>query len=181
MSIAQDMSGRAVDPTLRLLANPALLQKRIDQLDAAQQKAQAVIDRVGPIEDIEQTRAQVEGELSKQKEATRQAHEECERLIAEAGESARSIVEKATQEANSLVSQEKDRAAKTEAAHAEALSRLATAKKESEYLDQREKALTADREALTARESDLDDRDSLLLQEKSKLATVREQINAVLG
>jgi ribosome maturation factor RimP len=60
MSLAHDMSGRTIDPTLRLLANPDLLQKRLDQLENAQKAAQAVIDRAGPIEDIERARVEIE-------------------------------------------------------------------------------------------------------------------------
>jgi hypothetical protein len=66
----------SLDPTLRLLANPDLLQKRLDQLENAQKAAQAVIDRAGPIEDIERARVEIEDLKAKAEAQEQHAREE---------------------------------------------------------------------------------------------------------
>jgi len=166
---------------LELLANPTQLQARIDSLKAAEERANDVIALAGPAHEILQLREAIENDVAKAKEDLAACHEECESLISGANDSARNIIDKATQEATSLEGQMRDRAARTEAALNEAQASLASLKKEPTYLDQREATLTSDREQLVSKETDLDSRESLLLQEKSKLATVREHIDQVLG
>lgn len=180
MSIAQDMSGRTVDPTLRLLANPELLQKRIDQLDAATVKAQAVIDRVGPIEDLEKVRAQADAELAKQKEVTKEAHEECERLIAEAGVSAAQIVSKATAEAAETVDSAHSVAKQAEAMSAGAKNVSAAANREREVVEARKSELDHKDTALQQRADALDIQEQELTGEKTRLADLRDLIQKAL-
>lgn len=180
MSVAQDMSGRTVDPTLRLLANPGLLQKRIDQLDAAQQKAQAVIDRVGPIEDLEKVRAQAEAELTKQKEITKEAHEECERLISEAGDSVHAKIASAQETANAMIAEAEQKLAQAEATSAGAKTEAAVANREREVVEARKSELDHKDTALQQRADALDIQEQELTGEKTRLADLRDLIQKAL-
>jgi len=162
MSGAQDMSGRAIDPTLRLLANPELLQKRIDQLDAAEQKAQAVIDRVGPIEDLEKTRAQAEQarqaanvELAKQKELTEHSRVECERLISEATAAASRKVAEAEIAAKKLLGNAQSVMATADSVMHEAGDATKAAIALGEDLKSKDKSLQQKADALASREQEL--------------------------
>ncbi len=180
MSIAQDMSGRTVDPTLRLLANPDLLQKRIDQLDAATAKAQAVIDRVGPIEDLEKVRAQADAELAKQKEITKEAHEECERLISEANEQATQIRERADVSASETVSKANSLAKQAEAISAGAKQEASVANREMTVLSARKSEYDHKDTALQQRADALDIQEQELTGEKTRLADLRDLIQKAL-
>lgn len=165
---------------MAILENPELFKKRLEQLQETERKTQAVVDLAGPADEIVRMRAQIEEDKNASDQAIISAQEEAGSILDFARDEARGIVDKATQEANSLASQAQDRAAKTEAALKEATENLATLKKESQYLDQRENTLTSDREKLVSQEANLSSRENQLLQEKSELATVRETLDAFL-
>ena len=160
MSAAQDMAGRSIDPTLRLLADPGLLQKRIDQLDAAQKSAQAVIDRVGPIEDLEKTRAQAEQARAEADTALAEAVEKGNAIAKEADDRAQRTLDDATVEADKLTGEAQAKVAVAGGKLAEANSAVA--------------AVELDKKANEARAGELDDREASLQQKADALAS-REQ------
>ncbi len=174
------MSGRAIDPTLRLLANPELLQKRIDQLDAAEQKAQAVIDRVGPIEDLQRTQAEAEKAKGAAATALSEALEKSEAIVEEAKTQAQLIVEKANQEAGRTVSDANSVAAAAESKHSQAANEVAVIQRDREALSAREQELNDVESNLHQKADELAGREQELAGEKSKLAAARDAINAVL-
>ena len=181
MSAAQDMAGRSIDPTLRLLADPGLLQKRIDQLDAAQKSAQAVIDRVGPIEDLEKTRVQAEQALAEADTALAEAVEKGNAIAKEADDRAQRTLDDATVEADKLTGEAQAKVAVAGGKLAEANSVVAAVeldKKTNEArageLDDREASLQQKADALASREQELKG-------EFEKLAEVRGLIDNVLA
>jgi chromosome segregation ATPase len=180
MSLAHDMSGRTIDPTLRLLANPDLLQKRLDQLENAQKAAQAVIDRAGPIEDIERARVEIEDLKAKAEAQEQHAREECERLISEAGDAAGEITRKAQEQANKLVAEAESRNSGAKLALERAEGAMAAVESKERALQVRVDELGDAEANLQQKAEELASRENELIGEKARLAEVRDAINSVL-
>ena len=100
---AQNMAGGSIDPTLRLLADPDLFQKRLDQLEKAQRDAQAVIDQVGPAEQILHLRSEVELDRTKARDVLSAAEEKADTTVAAANDEAALMIDKAKAAASDLI------------------------------------------------------------------------------
>lgn len=177
---------------LELLANPEKLKKTHASLKEAQKQAQDAIELAGPAHEIIQIRAEVEGELDKQRAATEAAERALEERIAEAETKADEIVSAAVEKGNGLV-------ADAEKARQKVLDEAALAKHEvrnaeqgleaqrqqitkaQDQLDEVRAALDKRESELDSRSAELDDLNRSLLEEKAKLASVREQIASVVG
>lgn len=165
---------------LELLANPSQLQAKIDQLKAAEESARKQIDLAGPASEILQMRADIDGLKELAEDNYNGAKADAESLVERAREEAAQIVADAKADAERVSTAIQARAVESENAQNEAMATLAAAKKEETFLAQRAGQLSNERGALDVREADLDSLNSELLQEKSQLASIREQINSVL-
>jgi vacuolar-type H+-ATPase subunit H len=177
---AQDMAGGSIDPTLRLLADPDLLNKRIGELETAQKNAQNVIDRVGPIEDLERARAQADEDQKAAQQALDDALEQADAITGEAKNQAELIVEKATQEANKLTEEVASRNEGAKLALNRAENAMATVESEKRALQVRKDELDDVEAVLHQRADELASREQELAGDKSRLAKARDAINAAL-
>lgn len=165
---------------LELLANPARLTEKINQLKAAEESAHEQITLAGPASEILKIREAIDADREEAAQAVQDANGVAEDIRSAAVKEAQGIVNAAEEEAERISSEIKSRAANSEAAGKEAADVLAEAKKEAAYQDERAENLSNDRELMIQAESALEERESILLQEKSKLATVREHIEQFL-
>lgn len=166
--------GQSSFAALELLADPQKLQNKINQLKSAEESAREQITLAGPASEILKIREEMDDLKAQATEALRESRAGAEQIIQKAKNQAADIIADAEADAGRVAVAAADRATKTEEAYKEAAEKLAAAKKEEKYLNERETKLTEDRKVLDARASDLESRASLLLQEKSKLASVRE-------
>lgn len=165
---------------LELLADPAKLQQKIDALKAAEESAREQITLAGPASEILKIRAEIDG-LKEQAEAHEQhAREECERLIAEAGDAAANIRAKAEQEKKALLAEAEEKLKKAEAVRSGAQSEAGLVKREKEVVAARKSELDHTAESLQQKAEALEQRVQELEGEKEKLAEVRELIHKVL-
>jgi len=167
--------------TLELLADPERLANHIGQLKTAEESARSQIALAGPASEILQLREKT-GQLHDEAvETLSAAHGEAQTIVEQAQSEAEQIIDDAARVAKDIDSKIQRRATLSEEVHQEAQRKLAKANTELGFLDQRARNLSNEREELDEREADLDNLNTQLLQEKSKLATVREQIENILG
>lgn len=177
--------------TLELLADPKKLEKTLASLKEAQRQAQEVIDLAGPASEIITLRADALAEAERQREVTEEAENEAGEKVADAEAEANQVVVAAKKKATGLV--ESAHEAKKEVER-EAAEVIAAAERKKAEVDAQQQSVTdagydLDRRAneLSARESELDERDEelksfngSLLQEKAKLAELREYLTNAL-
>lgn len=177
--------------TLELLADPKKLDKTLKSLQDAQDRAQTAIDLAGPAEEIVAIRAKIETSLVESEEAAAAALEDAEAIVEEGNVQAQLIVDKATQEAGRIKQEAEDEVEKTKkiistkenaiaAVELKLNQRMAELQKDEDALDDREADLDATAAELDVRAADLETLNVSLLKEKTKLAGVREQIDAAL-
>ena len=164
-----------------LLEDSPRLAKRLDDLQAAEARAKEAVALVGPANEIAQLRAQAAAERDDQDRLGVQARKDCAELIANAEAQAADIVDRARETGEGLIeSAERHAAAATEAA-AEAQKIIQESVQRTGELEQQEAAQAKERGSLNQLQLDLHEREQLLLDEKSTLATVRERITEILG
>ena len=181
---AGDMSGRPASDMVKiprfLLEDSPLLGKKLQEFQAAEARARDAIALVGKAEEIGQLRSQAAAERDAADAASAETKEECARLISDAIAQAEDLVNEARNQADELIvgaetklgaAQRIEENAQQITQKAQEVSRTQVAV--GEALDRRT-------ESLSVRETDLGEQQQLLLQEKSKLATVREQIDTIL-
>ena len=168
--------GQSSFAALELLADPQKLQNKIAQLKAAEESAREQITLAGPASEILKIRAEIDGLKELAADALKGAKADAAEIVEEAKNEAMEILADAEAEASRVGIAAAERAAKTEEAHKEAAEVLAGNKKVTADLVQREKTLNDDQAKVDAAVADIESRESLLLQEKSKLASVREYI-----
>lgn len=172
--------GQSSFAALELLANPTQLQNKIDQLKAAEESAREQVALAGPASEILQIRGEIDGLKELAEDNYNGAKADAEVLLETAREEAAQIVANAQAEAGRVTAAIEVRASSSEEAHNQAMAALASAEKETRFLAQRADQLSNEREELDQREATLDSLNSELLQEKSQLASIREQISSVL-
>lgn len=180
-----DMAGARGSGTVTipayLLEDSPRLAKRLETLQAAEERAKSAISLIGEANEISQLRAQAAAERDEQDRLTAETRRECESRVADAKRQSADLVDRARETAEGLAeSAEKNISAAVEA-QAQASKVIAEAAQTHADLQGREVALLAEREALNKLQLDLHEREQLLLDEKSKLATVRERIAEILG
>ncbi|KKN76751.1 hypothetical protein LCGC14_0367220 [marine sediment metagenome] len=180
-----DMAGARGSGTVTLpaylLEDSPRLAKRLETLQAAEERAKEAIALIGEANEIGQLRAQAAAERDEQDRLTADTREECEELLANAERQAANIVNQAQDKAEGLTeSAEKAAAATRESVGNSDRARI-DARLAIDELNVQKAAQDKEREALNTLQVDLHQREQLLLDEKSKLATVREQIDTILG
>jgi len=164
-----------------LLEDSPRLAKRLDDLKEAEDRAKAAVALVGPANEITQLHAQAAAERDDQDRMSVQTRKDCAELVANAERQAADLVDVAHETAKSLTESAEKAVAAVDVAKADATRFIAEAAAKNDDLQRRETALLNEREALNKLQLDLHEREQLLLDEKSKLATVREQIDTILG
>lgn len=164
-----------------LLEDSPRLAKRLDDLQAAEARAKEAVALVGPANEIAQLRAQAAAERDDQDRLGVQARKDCAELIASAERQAADLVDVAHETAKSLTESAEKAVADADVARVQASKVIAEAATTHADIQGREVSLMAEREALNKLQLDLHEREQLLLDEKSKLATVRERITEILG
>ena len=180
-----DMAGARGSGTVTLpaylLEDSPRLAKRLETLQAAEERAKEAIALIGEANEIGQLRAQAAAERDEQDRLTADTREECEELLANAERQAANIVNQAQDKAEGLTeSAEKAAAATRESVGNSDRARI-DARLAIDELNVQKAAQDKEREVLNTLQVDLHQREQLLLDEKSKLATVREQIDTILG
>ncbi len=178
--------------TLELLANPNKLEKTLQSLRDAQKQAQDVIALAGPASEIVTIRAEVDALKASAEEANAKALEDAAAIVEEANNQATLIKDKARQKAAEVANEYADEAAEKNKLLDERERAIAAVESK---LDQRKATLQGEREQITraqdqldargaeldARSVELDDLNASLLQEKTKLAELREHLTSALG
>ncbi len=179
-TMAGGKSGMVTLPAYILEDSPRLA-KRLDDLKAAEERAKSAISLIGEANEIAQLRAQAAAERDEQDRLTNETRTHCEEITAKAKREAADIVSQARETAEGLVESAEKKTAAADAAQVQGSKVIAEAAKTHVDLQGREVSVMAEREALNKLQLDLHEREQLLLDEKSKLATVREQIDTILG
>ncbi len=179
-TMAGGKSGMVTLPAYILEDSPRLA-KRLDDLKAAEERARAAVALVGPANEIAQLRAQAATERDEQDQITNETRTHCEEITAKAKREAADIVSQARETAEGLLLEADAVVARARDTVADATTMKSEAAQLHADLQGMQVASTAEREALNKLQLDLHEREQLLLEEKSKLATVREQIDTILG
>jgi hypothetical protein len=164
-----------------ILEDPPLLEKKLQEFQAAETRARDAVALVGEAEEIGQLRSQAAAERDAADAASAETKEECAKLISDAIAQAEDLVNEARTQADELIlgaETKLGRAQRVEENAQQAMNKAQEASRTHVALGDR---LNRRTEALDIRETDLGEQQQLLLQEKSKLATVREQIDSILG
>lgn len=164
-----------------LLEDSPRLAKRLNDLQEAEERAKAAVALVGEAQEIGILRAQAVQERDAQDRISAETRKECEVLVANAERQAADLVDRARETAEGLLLRAQETEARSQQTTADASKVIAQAAETHAELQGREVALLQEREALNKLQLDLHEREQLLLDEKSKLATVREQIDTILG
>ncbi len=180
MSIGGSMSGDTVQLPRYLIEDSPRLAARMKAFEEAHEKAVNAAKTLGDIEDIPRLREEAAADAERQSALTRYAKEQCDQQISNAEEKAAQIVADAETEANrrELAALEMTAAAKAVKTEAES-DKKGVAEGAAEVVRWREE-IYAVQKALDQRSADLDSQETQLLQEKSQLETVREQIDQLL-
>ncbi len=179
-----DMAGgrsRSITIPEYVLQDSPRLAKRLDDLKAAEDRARAAVALVGPANEIAQLRAPAATERDEQDRITNEPRTHCEEITAKAKREAADIVSQARETAEGLVESAEKEAAVARENVANADRARIDARLAIDELNVQKAVQEKEREALNKLQLDLHEREQLLLDEKSKLATVREQIDTILG
>jgi cell division septum initiation protein DivIVA len=178
--MAGGKSGMVTIPAYLLEDSPRLT-KRLDDLRAAEERAKDAISLIGEANEIGQLRAQAAAERDEQDRLTADTRKECEELLANAERQAANIVNQAQDKAEGLTESAEKAAAATRGIIGNSDRARIDARLAIDELNVQKAAQEKERESLNKLQVDLHEREQLLLEEKSKLATVREQIGTILG
>lgn len=165
---------------LELLANPDQLQRKLDQFKAAEEKAQELIELAGPADQILTIRSEIDADRTAAAEYLNKANEDAKRIMNDAEDQVRDMIQRAQTQADAIraeAEQSRVGIAALEQKAGEALADADNAKAEADRLATEAKAFEG---MLSKRAATLKALETELLQEKSKLATVREQIATAL-
>ena len=179
-TMAGGKSGMVSIPAYILEDSPRLA-KRLETLHAAEERAKEAIALIGDASEIGQLRSQAAAERDEQDRLTAETRRHCEEITAKAKREAADIVNQARETVEGLTeSAEKAAAATRESVGNSDRARI-DARLAIDELNVQRVAQEQERESLNKLQVDLHEREQLLLEEKSKLATVREQIGTILG
>ena len=168
------------DTLLEVLEDPEGFKKRLEQLEKAESNLQETIKLVGPAENIPRLHEAAAAAKSEATKTLREAQEEAESLVEEAEQKARDIVANAEAEKSRIELAAFETKGEADAVRAEAADdRRGVDEAMAEVVRNRNEILAV-QTSLDRRAADLDSQQNQLLQEKSKLATVREQIDQFL-
>jgi len=172
--------GQSSFAALELLADPTRLQAKIDSLKAAEDSAREQIELAGPASEILSIRAEIEAHVTEAAAQEQHARDECERLIAEAGDASREIRNNAKEQVAKEVAEAESRNAGAKLALEKAEGAMASVEREKQALQVREDELGDAEATLQQKAEELVSREHELTGEKARLAEVRDAITAVL-
>lgn len=174
-----NMAGASND-LLEVLKNPEVFKKRLEQLQETERKTQAVVDLAGPADEIVRIRKQIEKDKTASEEELTAAQADTAEMMETAQANASTIVVQAQAEAEEIIAAAKELTIKSEEVNQAAIKVSQTAVEQMKHVEQREKNLQVEWENYRGAEAALQDLETELLQEKSKLATAREHIDQAL-
>jgi chromosome segregation ATPase len=179
--MAGDRGAGSVTIPAYLLEDSPRLAKRLETLQAAEERAKEAIALIGEASEIAQLRAQAAAERDEQDRLTAETRKECDDLLAAAKAEAGRVVELARETSQDMLTAAEKTLAAADMARSEAQGDVAEAGSIRQELAARETALDSERTRLQHLEDEVVQTQQQLLQEKSELASVREQINTILG
>ena len=167
-------------PRYILEDSPALATK-LQKFAEAEERAKKAIQLIGAADEILGLRDQAKAERDAADVASAEAREESVKLISDAISQAEDLVDDARTEAEEMIAKAETTVGEAQrveenaqSTHRMATEALRTQAATKEDLDRRS-------EGLEVLSRELEEQQQLLLKEKSKLATVREQIDSILG
>ncbi len=163
-----------------ILEDSPRLAKRLDDLREAEERAKKAIALIGDASQIEQLRSQAAAERDEQDRLTAETRKHCEEVTANAKRQAADIVDRAREMAAGVIESAEKETAAAKKTVALADRAAIDARLAIDDLNVQKGAQDQEREALNKLQVDLHSREQLLLDEKSKLATVRERIAEIL-
>lgn len=165
---------------LALLQNPEAVKQRLEQLQAAELRAQEIVALAGEAARIPQLLAEAEASREETSETAGNAKIEAEALIEQAKTDAETIRESAREEASKTVAEANAIAKQAEAISAGAKTEASVANREKEVLAARKSEYDRKDEALQQRADALEIQEQELTGEKTRLADLRDLIQKAL-
>ena len=164
-----------------ILDESPTLAKRLKNFQEAEDRAKKATELIGTAEEIAQLRDQAKVERDAADEASAETKEVCAKLVSEAIAEAEDIVEEARSQASDMTTSAENKLGIAQQIEDSAQLRAREAKRVEEAQNSVRNELDRRHIALELRSVELEEKQQQLLQEKSKLATVREQIESILG
>ncbi len=163
-----------------ILEDSPLLGKKLQAFQEAEARAKEAVALVGQAEEIGHLRSQAVAERDAADAASVETKEVCAKLVSDAITQAEDLVNEARTQADEMVLGAETKLGRAQRIEDDAQQAMGKAQELSRTHVAVAEALDRRSEGLDARGVILDDREQLLLKEKSKLATVREQIDSIL-
>jgi len=163
-----------------VLDDSPILQEKLKQYQEAETRANKAIALVGTAEEVQQLRIQVKQELDLATVATADTRAQCELRLSEARDRADKILSDANHEALNVTAVADDLTGASQAMHEAASMKLQNARKLEAEVNDRAKLLDTREIQLANQSEELKQTTEQLLQEKSALVTVREEIDKIL-
>jgi regulator of protease activity HflC (stomatin/prohibitin superfamily) len=179
MSIGGDMTGDMIQLPKYLVEDSPRLVDRMKAFEEGHQKAIDAAKLLGDVEDIPRLKKEAAAEADKQSVLTREAKEAAKKIISGAEGEATEIFAAAETEAEKLIADAKEMTARSEEVNKAAIKVSQTTVERLRQVEKREKDLADGWEKLMTQEENLDSLKTQLLQEKSKLASVREHVDQI--
>lgn len=166
---------------LELLSDPDRLKKALDEIKAEQKTLEDRIALAGTAREIVEKETRIDHELTEAREATTTAREEAEATRVKAEAEAEEIVATATSEAADLNESAQATLKDAQGRRDAAQEKFAETQRTEQALVQREQTIGKMEAKLERQLADVDELQTQLLQEKSRLATVSETLKAAVG
>ena len=166
---------------LELLSDPDRLKKALDEIKAEQKKLEERIALAGTAEEIVKKETRIDHELTEARATTTTAREEAEATRVKAEAAAEEIVATAKSEAADLNKSTQATLKDAEGRLAAAQEKFAETQRTEQALVQREQTIENMEAKLESQLADVDELQTQLLQEKSRLATVSETLKQAVG
>jgi hypothetical protein len=163
-----------------ILEDSPLLGKKLQAFQDAETRAKEAIALVGQAEEIGQLRSQAVAERNAADAASAETKEECAKLISNAIGQAEDLVNEARTQADELILGAETKLGRAQRVEENAQQMMGAAQEANRTHVAVGEALDRRSEGLDAREASVEEQQQQLLKEKSKLATVREQIDSIL-
>lgn len=181
---AGDMAGGSGSAMVQIpryiLEDSPLLGKKLKEFQEAETRARDAIALVGKAEEIGQLRSQAKVERDAADAASAETKEECAKLISDAIAQAEDLVDEARSHADEIISGAETKLEVAQRTAESAQLKMREAQQTEQDATETKKRLEAAADQLARKSLELADLQTQLLQEKSTLATVREQINLIL-
>ena len=166
---------------LELISDPVRFKKALDEIKREQKKLEDRIALAGTADEIVKKEARIDHELTEARAATNTAREEAKHTLEKATEKAERTIAKAQSEAADMTESAQAVLADAQRRLTASREQFANNKLETQALTQREQQIQNQEKILEKRIAEIDELETQLLQEKSKLATVSETLKQAVG